>query len=144
MVFVSWDIVDGFVLCIMGYCGWFCIAFQLCNQVTTFTLPETNMAPENGPKRPKRKRKSSSNHPFLGAKWLVSGRVLAHSHGGLVLLPRSLVSPILSSKPPACRRAVDAWRWRGERRDDRLTWIILEPLAANLSYKCYRWGILGL
>ena len=33
-----------------------------------FTLPETNskFAPENRPKRPKRKR-TSSNHPFPGA-----------------------------------------------------------------------------
>ena len=38
------------------------------------TLPETNsiLAPENGPK-PKRKR-SSSNHPFSGAKMVVSFR----------------------------------------------------------------------
>ena len=77
MVFVSWDIVDGFVLCIMGYCTlslwtlWMTFLHSFCNQVTTFTLPETNMAPENRPKRPKRNRKSSSNHPFLGAKWLV-------------------------------------------------------------------------
>ena len=40
--------------------------------VTNITLPETNskFAPENRP--------SYSNHPFLGAKMLVSGRV--HNH----------------------------------------------------------------
>ncbi len=41
-----------------------------------YTLPETNskFAPEN---RPKPNRKGSySNHPFLGAKMLVSGRVV--------------------------------------------------------------------
>ena len=38
------------------------------------TLPETNIAPENGPK-PKRKQ-SYSNHPFSGAKMFVSWSVL--------------------------------------------------------------------
>ena len=46
-----------------------------------FTLPETNskFAPENRPK-PNR-RQSYSNHPFLGAKMLVSGRVRSEGWG---------------------------------------------------------------
>ena len=36
------------------------------------TLPETNIAPEN---RPSPKGNQSSNHPFSGAKMLVSWRV---------------------------------------------------------------------
>ena len=41
----------------------------------TLTLPETNQnAPENRPKRPKRKG-SSSNHQLSGSKMLVSGSV---------------------------------------------------------------------
>ena len=36
------------------------------------TLPETNIAPEN---RPSQKEPKYSNHPFSGAKMLVSGRV---------------------------------------------------------------------
>ena len=51
--FASWD-------------GWYCYNIH--------TLPETNIAPENRP-GPKRKQ-SYSNHPFSGAKMLVSGRVL--------------------------------------------------------------------
>ena len=42
------------------------------------TLPETNshFAPENRPK-PQKETRKSSNHPFSGAKMLVSGRVLS-------------------------------------------------------------------
>ena len=37
--------------------------------------PQLTVAPESRPKRPKRKG-SYSNHPFSGAKMLVSGRVI--------------------------------------------------------------------
>ena len=44
------------------------------------TLPETNIATENRPSEKKSKRKRSySNHPFSGAKPLVSGRVKTYT-----------------------------------------------------------------
>ena len=53
-----------------------------------FTLPETNIAPENRPPR----GNSFSNHPFSGAM-LVSGRVLVHNFRRPIYLNGGLNSP---------------------------------------------------
>ena len=59
--------------------GWFLREDPIRIVDLVYTLPETNMfAPENRPKRHKRKG-SYSNHPFSRAKMLVSGRV-SHSY----------------------------------------------------------------